>query len=94
MGKVKVKIHNKDYILDSGDRDEEYIKELALYVDEKMNEAANTSDNLNTTQISVLACLSIADEYFSFKNRKVSSGRDAEKFFSRMKVLLSKALKE
>jgi len=94
MAKVKVKIHNKEYTLDSGDRDVDYIKELALYVDEKIKEAAATSDNLNTLQAAVLACLSIADEYFSFKNSKITTGKDAEKFFSRMKVLLTKALKE
>jgi len=94
MGKVRVKIHNKDYVFESGDRDEEYVRELAKYVDEKMEEASKESENLSTLQLAILACMSIADEYFSFKNSKVTTGKDVDKFLSRMKALLVKALRD
>ncbi|RLD18141.1 MAG: hypothetical protein DRI36_02165 [Caldiserica bacterium] len=94
MGKVTVKIHGKEYTFESGDRDEEYVRELARYVDEKIEEVLRESKNISTLNLVVSACMSIADEYFRFKNSKVTTGKDIDKFLSRTKVLLTKVLKD
>ncbi|HLD29896.1 MAG TPA: cell division protein ZapA [bacterium] len=94
MGKVKVTILRKDYTLDSGDTEENHVQDLARYVNEKMEEIQKDSNTLSSQDIAVLTCLSVAEEYYNFKNSSISSGEDVGKLVSRMKDLLAKALKD
>lgn len=44
--------------------DEDYIAELATYVDDKMRAASDASPSGDVVKIAVVAALNIADEYF------------------------------
>ena len=70
-GKVKVNIYGQTYNI-RGDAPEEYILELAGYVNKKMEEVSNNVSNTNSLQIAILVALNIADEYF--QSRKLNSG--------------------
>ena len=68
---VRVRILNKEYNL-RADKNEEYLKEIALYVDNKAKGIASSLPHKEEKEISVLTCLNIADELHKLKekNRK------------------------
>ena len=59
--KTSVRIDGHEYVL-AGDESEEYMHEVAIYVDRKMTEINASFENLSTSMVAVLAALNIADE--------------------------------
>lgn len=68
---IQVEIYGQPYML-RGEGNSAYIQELAAYVDEKMNEIANSSSTVDSLKVAILAALNIADDYHQMK-------RDVEK---------------
>ena len=64
--------------------DPEYVMRLALYVDEKMHAAADTTPTGDSLRLAVLAALNIADELF--RCRDVNHSRDS-RFIERAEEL-------
>lgn len=60
---IPVEIHGQRYPIRSG-LDPEYVAKLALYVDEKMRAAADSTPTGDSLRLAVLAALNIADELF------------------------------
>ncbi len=69
MNKLQVEIFGQRYIL-KGNADEAYAKELALYVDQKMNETAVHLKGIQPSKLAVLTAMNIAHELFQLKNRQ------------------------
>lgn len=67
--KVVVKICGREFELE-WEGDPLYIYTLANYVDGKMREVAEANKIIDTSKVAVLAALTIADEYFRFKESK------------------------
>jgi cell division protein ZapA len=72
---VPVEIHGQRYPIRSS-LDPEYVARLALYVDEKMRAAADSTPTGDSLRLAVLAALNIADELF--RCRDATSSRDGE----------------
>jgi cell division protein ZapA len=66
---VKIEIYDQSYSV-SADQNEEYLHELAAYVDGKMREVAEATRIVDSLKVSVLAALNIADELFSLRARQ------------------------
>ncbi|MFQ5950346.1 MAG: cell division protein ZapA [Nitrospiria bacterium] len=67
--KIHVEIFGHRYTL-KGDADEAYVKELASFVDQKMNEmAAHTPEN-PLSKLAILTAINIAHEFFQLKARQ------------------------
>ena len=64
--KATVKIFGQVYNL-TCEGQEDYLKELAAFVDSRMREIARTTQNVDTLKTAVLTALNIADEYFQLK---------------------------
>jgi cell division protein ZapA len=65
--KLQVEIFGHRYTL-KGDSDEEYVRELASYVDQKMNEMAeHTPDNL-LSKLAILTSINITHELFQLRS--------------------------
>jgi cell division protein ZapA len=60
---VPVEIRGQRYPIRSN-LDARYVAELATYVDEKMQAAAESTPTTDALRLAVLAALNIADEYF------------------------------
>jgi len=60
---VSVEIHGQRYPIRSA-LDAEYVARLALYVDEKMRAAAETTPTGDSLRLAVLTALNVADELF------------------------------
>jgi cell division protein ZapA len=72
---IAVEIHGQRYPIRSA-LDPEYVGRLALYVDQKIRAAAETTPSGDSLRLAVLAALNIADELFRL--RDASSTRDGE----------------
>ncbi|GBD99965.1 cell division protein ZapA [bacterium BMS3Abin07] len=64
MGSIEVVILGQRYTI-KGDAEEDYIRELAGYVDSKMKEVLHAAPNTSPLKASILAALNIADELHS-----------------------------
>ena len=60
---VPVDILGQRYTIRSS-LDEQYVAELATYVDEKMRAAADLTPGTDSQRLAVIVALNIADEYF------------------------------
>lgn len=72
---IRVEIYNQTYSIRS-DGDNEYIIDLAEYVDQKMREISSGTLTVDSLKVAILAALHIADEYYQLKN--VQAQNDAQ----------------
>ena len=66
---MKIEIYNQAYNVQA-DENEEYIKQLAEFVDAKMRSVAEATRTVDTVRVAVLAALNIADELHTVKKRQ------------------------
>jgi len=69
MGSVEVYILGQKYTI-KGDAPEEYIQQLANYVQEKIKEVYNNSPSITPVKASILAAITIADELHKLRNEE------------------------
>jgi cell division protein ZapA len=62
-GRIKVDIFGNEYSL-VADNNEEYLREVAKYVDKKMRNMDKNQSFKASTKVAILAALNIADELF------------------------------
>ncbi|NWF75069.1 MAG: cell division protein ZapA [Nitrospirae bacterium] len=77
MGSTEVYILGQKYTI-RGDAPEEYIKQLAAFVDKKLKEVYNAVPNVTPVKASILAALDIADELFKLKNEHEELAKNIE----------------
>src|SRR5688572_11805081 len=66
---IRVEIYNQNYSIRS-DGDNEYIMDLADYVDGKMREISSGTLTVDSLKVAILAALHIADEYHQLKRQQ------------------------
>ena len=66
---MKVDIFGQPYNL-SVEENEEYLRELAAYVDAKMRAVSQAAQTVDTVKVAVLAAINIADELFLARQRQ------------------------
>jgi cell division protein ZapA len=69
MGSVEVYILGQKYTI-KGDAPEEYIQQLANYVQDKIKEVYNNSPSITPVKASILAAITIADELHRLRNEQ------------------------
>ena len=72
---IRVEIYNQTYSIRS-DGDNEYIQDLAEYVDAKMREISSGTMTVDSLKVAILAALHIADEFYQLKH--VQAQNDAQ----------------
>lgn len=84
--KAKVRIYGQEYTV-AGERDEETIRQIAAYVNEKMRELGRNFSTNGQGTLAVLTAINIADEYFeaqeeihSLREAKLKLERDTEHY--------------
>jgi len=91
--RVKVEIYDQTYQI-SGELDEEYVAELARYVDTKMREVAEASKTVDSLRVAVLAALAIADELHSLRQGQEERQGSLRQRAARCLTLVERALKQ
>jgi cell division protein ZapA len=66
---VKIQIYDQSYNVNA-DGNEEYLHELAAYLDGKMRSIAESTHMVDSLKVAVLAALNIADEMFQTRKRQ------------------------
>jgi cell division protein ZapA len=66
---VKIQIYDQSYNVNADGKDE-YLHELAAYVDGKMRSIAESTHMVDSLKVAVLAALNIADEMFQTRKRQ------------------------
>lgn len=69
---IQVEIYNQTYSIRS-DGDNEYIQQLARYVDEKMRAISSGTLTVDSLKVAILAALHIADEFHQAKEDHAQS---------------------
>jgi cell division protein ZapA len=88
---MKIEIYDQMYSVQA-DQNEEYLKELAAYVDSKMRTVAEATRTVDTVKVAVLAALNIADEMFTLRRRQEKIEGPLRKRVEKCVALVEKAL--
>jgi len=88
---MKIEIYDQSYNVNASDN-EEYLRELAAYVDEKMREVAQATRTVDSVKVAVLAALNIADEFFTLRERQQQIEGPLRKRVEKCVALVEKAL--
>lgn len=81
-GRVDVEIFGQVYTV-RGDKDPDYVRKVAEFVDRKMREISQVTETVSTSRIAILASLNIADELMTLLE-------EAEQLKARMRELTRK----
>lgn len=66
---IEVTIMGQKFMVKS-DSSEEYVTNVAGYVDKKLNEILQGTKSVASVQVALLAAMNIADEFFKFRENK------------------------
>lgn len=77
MGSIEVIILGQKYTI-KGEASEDYIKQLAAFVDERLKEVYNASPGITPLKAAILASLNIADELHKLKESQENITRNIE----------------
>ena len=89
---IRVVIYNQTYSIRS-DGDNQYITDLASYVDSKMREISSGTLTVDSLKVAILAALHIADEYYQLKNAQAVTDAQLGARSSECSAMLDKLLK-
>ena len=89
---IRVEIYNQTYSIRS-DGDNEYIHELAEYVDRKMREISSGTMTVDSLKVAILAALHIADEFFQLKQSQAQSDSQLAARSAECSEMLDRVLK-
>lgn len=90
---VKIEIYDQTYNV-SADQNEQYLKELAAYVDGKMRTVAEATRTVDSLKVAVLAALNIADEMFTLRQRQQEIEGPLRKRVDKCVAMVKKALEQ
>ena len=81
---ITVTIMGRNYTL-RADEDAQYVRMIAAYVDDKIQEIAKVSPRMSTTRLAILAAINIADELHKLEQSlRVQGGQDSEAVVERI----------
>jgi len=92
MANVNIKFNNKDYLLSCDEGQEENLKELASYLDEKYNKLKKDLGNLGENKLLLVTAIQMVDEYFDLFKKVKNKKDDFEKLSTKFKELRSLAI--
>lgn len=90
---VTVEIAGQKYPIRSN-LDEQYVNELAAYVDQKMRAASDAAPASDLLGLAVLVALNIADEYFRARQSQNSTSGELNERAIRLERLVDQILAE
>ena len=89
---IRVEIYNQTYSIRS-DGDNEYIIELAEYVDRKMREISSGTLTVDSLKVAILAALHIADEFYQLKHSQAQTDAQLASRSAECAEMLDRVLK-
>ncbi len=87
--KVDIMIDGRNFTV-VGSKNEQYVVNIARYVDKKIKDLANNNDKLSQTMSAILAALNIADEYHTTKEKLEELEKQAKDPIQKYENVISK----
>ena len=92
MANVNVRFNNKDYLLSCDDGQEEDLKKLTKFLDQKYSDLKGKLGNLGENKLLLITTIQVIDEYFDLKKRVLSQKNNFESLSSKFKEMKSLAI--
>ena len=92
MANVNIKFNNKDYLLSCDDGQEDNLKELADFLDNKYLELKNNLGNIGESKLLLITTIKIIDEFFDIKKKVNIKKEEFENLSKKFKEIKSLAI--
>lgn len=87
-----VQIMGREYPIEAAPGEELYINRLAQFVEEKMTEARELTQTVDSHKLAVMAALNIADDFFRVQDERQQTVQLSESRLEGLDQALDKAL--
>jgi cell division protein ZapA len=93
MANVNIKFNNKDYLLSCDDGQEESLKKLTKFLDNKYSELKDKLGNIGENKLLLITTIQLIDEYFDLKQKVTAQKAKLDIISDRFKEIKSLAMK-
>ena len=92
MANISVKFNNKDYLLSCDDGQEESLKKLTKFLDNKYSELKDKLGNIGENKLLLITTIHLIDEYFDLKQRVTEQKTKLDEISNKFKEIRSLAI--
>ena len=92
MANVNVKFNNKDYLLSCDDGQEESLKKLTKFLDQKYSELKDKLGNIGENKLLLITTIKLIDEYFDLKQKVANQKNKLDEISNKFKEIKSLAI--
>ena len=93
MANVNIKFNNKDYLLSCDDGQEESLKKLTKFLDNKYSELKDKLGNIGENKLLLITTIQLIDEYFDLKQKVNNQKKRLDEISNKFKEIKSLAIK-
>ena len=93
MANVNIKFNNKDYLLSCDDGQEESLKKLTKFLDNKYSELKDKLGNIGENKLLLITTIQLIDEYFNLKQKITDQKAKLDIISNKFKEIKSLAIK-
>ncbi len=92
MANVNIKFNNKDYLLSCDDGQEESLKKLTKFLDNKYSELKEKLGNIGENKLLLITTIKLIDEYFDLKQKVAQQKSKLDQISDKFKEIKSLAI--
>ena len=92
MANVNIKFNNKDYLLSCDDGQEESLKKLTKFLDQKYSELKDKLGNIGENKLLLITTIQLIDEYFDLKQKVANQKNKLDEISNKFKEIKSLAI--
>ena len=93
MANVNIKFNNKDYLLSCDDGQEESLKKLTIFLDQKYSELKDKLGNIGENKLLLITTIQLIDEYFDLKQKVSKQKNKLDEISNKFQEIKSLAIK-
>ena len=93
MANINIKFNNKDYLLSCDDGQEESLKKLTKFLDNKYSELKDKLGNIGENKLLLITTIQLIDEYFDLKQRVTQQKKKLDNLADKFQELKKLAIK-
>tara|TARA_Y100000816_G_C26065352_1_gene559840 strand:+ start:385 stop:834 length:450 start_codon:yes stop_codon:yes gene_type:complete len=93
MANINIKFNGKDYLLSCDDGQEESLKKLTTYLDQKYSELKKKLGNIGENKLLLITAIKLIDEHFNLRQKITEQKKKLDQLSSKFKELKTLAVK-
>ena len=93
MANVSIKFNGKDYLLSCDDGQEESLKKLTIFLNDKYMELKNKLGNIGENKLLLITSIKLIDEHFDLRRRITEQKNKLDDLSNKFKEIRSLAIK-